>query len=527
MKPKPTEPDAVIGPNGTLPAKARIDTGQMLNVIWRRGSDGVGILGRLPRPDDPPDVNGNPRKWVELAGIRLRDPAHRQALLDLVAQGELDTDAYISLNAFRDEDWYLSPVTGKPTVARKETNCRWLNWLYADIDCGRPESDCVRQRMDAIDAQAIVERAAQNGLIPPVSVLAFTGRGLLVLWNIHDEREPYHGAYASGVNVAIYRKLNQYLQDVLRAAGLYVDEIYDAARVARVSQSINSKTQKLVNYRVWVHNNEWPTYTLPGIAKQIGYSDYARLSDDSLAEYRKRLKQARRPGTAPNRANSPRQQGQNAKSDMEIISIEMGGFRKRGSAFRWHGRDLRGYGRRRTLTMYAQFCHKAGYSQDDTLAEANKLAQSMVPPYPSDPRPEDIDTDSIVADVYRNRTPNIWQADKVCQCLGVTEELAEQLDLKWIAPKSLKKRRMTERTTRDDMRKARLSFLESIIDESRRVPSTGELAETYYLNGYCKTANRQTANRDINQICKKRGIRRPMAAVRNLAIIANQPHLDF
>ena len=174
-----------------------------------RGPDGLVSFSRKTAAE-----GWEPLGAVSITRVRDQFPEFRE---------EVQRDAYFSLNSahpnatFRAtrplEAW--EPTTeygpeetvlleGQKITVRKETryrthsaiglryagtsqaDLRWLNACYVDLDC-------TRIGVDLWSAYAGIGRAQDAGVIPPVSMLARSGRGWWLFWLLVDERNPADG----------------------------------------------------------------------------------------------------------------------------------------------------------------------------------------------------------------------------------------------------------------------------------------------------------------------------------------------
>lgn len=174
---------------------------------------------------------------------------------------DLERDAYFSLHGF----W-------KPTKAgrgilkgswRKTKNVRWLNAAWVDCDCYNVGATWAA-------AVGVVQGMQDEGLIPPASFLVRSGRGLWLLWLLRGEADSSLGERAYTRNVQLWAKVQNELASRLRILGADTTA-GDAARVARVPGSVNTKSGTRVAYLLQSTGQGLGfSYTLPELASRLG-----------------------------------------------------------------------------------------------------------------------------------------------------------------------------------------------------------------------------------------------------------------
>lgn len=180
----------------------------------------------------------------------------------------LERDAYFSLNAFYRPAHYPArntpPELGLKGAHRDNDSVRWLTANYVDIDCHA-------LGIKDYDAIASILKFQDEGLIPPASLINRSGRGIWLVWFLASEDgKGLQDAFPENIQLwaAVQREIGN------RLAGIGSDaNARDAARIARVPGSINSKSESRVCY--WIQANEHGqkyTYTLPSIASFFNVS---------------------------------------------------------------------------------------------------------------------------------------------------------------------------------------------------------------------------------------------------------------
>lgn len=172
------------------------------------------------------------------------------------------------------------PTTGLPLVEHSNSTLRWLNVAYADLDC-------YKLNLTVGDALGALVTMQDNGDLPPVSLLARSGRGLWAFWLLRDVLNPddgerlVHGAmhkpntpqratrhalrdYAA-VQSAIVRKLEHLGADL---------GAVDGPRYAPVPGTKKTKAgSSQVLYWIQATDNGIPSYTLPELKAALNVQD--------------------------------------------------------------------------------------------------------------------------------------------------------------------------------------------------------------------------------------------------------------
>lgn len=478
--------------------------------------DPGGFIGfvRKPDPAAPPrlDRNGKPYTFENLLSIRADD---LRSMFPALAHW-LTHDSYVTVNAYYRPAPYPNRRTGLPDVWRKEKHLRSLTACYADIDSGRPESEEPGAALTWRQAQHEAEALADAGVIPQPSIMARSGRGVYLFWLLRDEHEPDKLPHAWPEKVQLYKACNRALNDRLRAHALPADPAaIDAARVLRVPGSIHTKALRRVRYVIQLdERGRGFVYTLPELAAAL---DLPALDGD-LPEATRRLarpaqyRRVKAPGAAPLRSHGVAALNALRASDLRTLEQHRGGFLKRGAKYPDGSTSP---GRRFTLTLYANFLRGSGADQAATLAALRSMAANMRPPYPDEPgdqTPED-----LTAAEYATSSRRKYKNDTLCALLGVSADLARELDLQTIRPLDVATEADQARPLQADVIRARREWLRLyMLDHggdwtAQRVVNLSALAPAPY-----SWRNRQTANQDLNAIgYKVRGPgRRPRKAAR-------------
>lgn len=470
-----------------------------LSSILTLHRDPKGYIGfvRKPDPEHPAlDKHGKPRAFETLFSIRADElETMFPAFADWLAK-----DSYLTINAYYRPAPYRSQATGWPDVWRKEKYLATLNACYADIDCGRPESAEPGAALEWRQAQYEAVVLADSGIIPQPSIMARSGRGVYLIWLLRDEKDPAKPPRAWPEKIPLYKQCNRELVTRIRTHALPADKAaIDAARVLRTPGSVHSKSGRRVEYIVQLDQaGRGFVYTLAEIASFLKLPDTDTAgalppATRALArppEYRR----VKHPGSAPLR--SVGKVKLHALRALDLLTLEncRDGFMRRGEKY---ADGSTSPGRRFVLTLYACFLRGAGETPESATAALLKMAANMKPPYPSDPAADDPPIEAIVRQEYESKTRK-WSNQKLCALLGITAELARDLELKTILPQEVAHEADQARPLRAERVEARRDFARQYLERYGRISARG-LANVYKAAGFVG-ANAQTANDDLNAL---------------------------
>ena len=458
--------------------------------------DEKGFIGFVRKPQDPQlDKHGKPKVWENLFSIRVED---LRAMLPAFAQW-LAQDSYFTVCSYYRQAPYLNRATGLPDVWRKEKYLRKLTTCFTDIDSGRPESEEPGAALDYRQVWYEAGVLADRGVIPQPSIMARSGRGVYLFWLLKDEKDPARPPHAWPEKLQLYKLCNRALNTRIRTHGLPADKAaIDAARVLRTPGSIHRKTGRRVEYIVQLDEaGRGFVYTLPELATLLELPAPAGelpAATRSLAARPPQYRRVKNPGSAPLRSHG--QQKLQALRAQDLITIETwrGGFKRRGQKYNDGSTSP---GRRYILTLYAGFLRGARETPEATMAALRAMAKNMRPSYPSDSPSEDPPIESIVQAEYASKTRR-WGNKKLCALLGITAEIARDLELQTIRPPDVAREADQARPLRADLVEARREFARQYLEKYRHVTARG-LANAYHHANFIG-ANRQTANEDLNAL---------------------------
>ena len=417
----------------------------------------------------------------------------------------LTHDAYMTVHAYHRAAPYPNRQTGLPDVWRKEKHLRSLTACYADIDSGRPESDEPGGALSWRQAQHQAEALADAGIIPQPSIMARSGRGVYLFWLLRDEKEPTELPHAWPEKVELYKTCNRALNERLRAHQLPADKsAVDAARVLRVPGSIHRKALRRVRYVIQLDDHGTGfVYTLPELAAAL---DVAALDGDLPDQTRKlarpaQYRKVKNPGAAPLRSHGTLALNALRAQDLLTLSQVRGGFLKRGMKYPDGSTST---GRRFVLTLYANFLRGSGADQAAALDALRSMAANMKPaPWPDEPG--DQTPDNLVEEEYSTVRRRRWTNAKLCALLGVSADLARELDLKTIRPREVATEADQARPYKADVIQARREWLRDYIDTHPNPGGGGRWTARKVRDALTPFSpypwqNHVTANQDLNAI---------------------------
>ena len=471
-------------------------------ILWLHRDPG-GYIGfvRKPDPAAPPrlDPKGKPYEWEHVAMIRADDL--RQTFPALIQY--LTQDSYFTVHSFYRPQFWRSKLTGYPDVRRLETNALWLTACYADVDCGRPESEDPAARMDWLQALVRVEAAMESGVIPQASIMARSGRGVYLFWMLRDAKDPEKLPHSWPEAIEAYKRVNKALQARLHdQAQLPVDlRAFDVARVLRNPGTLHSKTAgRRATYWLRGDRRGGFVYSLPELAT---FLDLPALKGDLPEETRKlarpaQYRKVKEPGSAPLRSHGPLKLNAQRAQDLLTLQAHRGGFLKRGMKY---PDGTTSPGRRFTLTLYANFLRGSGLDQAAALDALRSMAANMRPPWPDEPGDPTIE--ALAEAEYSTAKRRRWKNPKLCALLGISAALAQDLELRTIRPLDVALDADRERPTQRELVQARREWLRQYIVEHGGNWTGARVMRLSSISPY-PWNNRMTATADLNAVAPDR-----------------------
>ena len=406
-------------------------------------------------------------------------------------QLEISTDLYFTVNSYFKPGRSRMPSTGLKYGLRDEKYLSHLNALYVDFDIGRGDGYVWE------DAAIELLKLQRDKIIPPFSLIATSGRGCYAVWLLTDPSTG-EGIKATPANIRHYKNLHKALH-ALMPKWLKPDaRAIDAARVLRMSQTLNSKSGTPVQWFM-VGNAR---YTLPEmeIRLRTGKQPHLQL----LPEY-----EAPAPGPRPiigrnlypaRRAGYDAVNAQRAQ-DIETIEQYRGGFLHGGLTYEDGHRSP---GRRFLLSLYCQYLFALDIHPTEIKSRVRDMAARCYPAYPSDV--SDVDLKNIFQGIFSKDKDAFYKNlknDAFHDLLGVSflpEHIRNQLQtLKADIPAPKESERIKQR------RKA----VQAILRESGNIrPTPEEIARLVAIQGHTKPSGKpyglRTIKSDIAYLKKKK-----------------------
>ena len=385
--------------------------------IHRGDPDGyVGYMAKKP------DGSG---LWP-VGAVKVRDV--REMLPGVLAHF-IGHDGYFTVNSL----WKAGAVwkkTGLPYLLRRENMLLELAACYADLDVGRPEEESKHPgaALDWQAAQIEALRRQREGIIPPFSMMACSGRGVYLFWLLRDDREPDKLPRAYPSAIIRYKAVNKALHT--RLYGLAPDlNAFDAVRVLKHPGTIATKVMRRVTYSLTVQADSGGrlTYSLPELETLLHLDapapslpadvrDKARPQLYTREPYRK----TKLPGSRPQNRKAYNRTNELRAQDLETVEAWRGGWLHAGKAY---PDGFVSPGRGLMLRLYAGWLRGSGKDGGAVLDAVRRMAANCKPPYPSDPG--DMRLEQIAADTFspdrRRHVKNVKNSN-LTGWLGISDQ---------------------------------------------------------------------------------------------------------
>lgn len=179
---------------------------------------------------------------------------------------DLVRDSFLSINAAHRMARGSKGQIGRPD--HKQETLRYLCACYCDIDF-------YRKGLTEREALVHVQELVQNGHLPAFSAVVRSGRGVWLVWLLHDEKNrlgAHLGAYGdNSINhLQLHRKINQEIGRRLAPIGADPAAV-DGARYIRVPESFRNDVEEWVHWDWQKHTDQTPdSYTLRQLAEELG-----------------------------------------------------------------------------------------------------------------------------------------------------------------------------------------------------------------------------------------------------------------
>lgn len=374
----------------------------------------------------------------------------------------LASDAFMSVNAY----WHpkRNPHYLSAAQCRKPNRLRYLCACFADLDfykLGLTYGQVIGTIVDYQD----------GGVIPPVSIIIRSGRGVWLVWLLRDSKNAMLAPRAWPEKQQQYRCVQQRIHECLANLGA---DAQDALRLLRVPGSIHTVSGERVRYFVQADDAGCCfSYTLDEIVAHFGL----RRADWS---HRLALKT---PERSSSRRSSRRWRGPKAlteyrmKDFVRLLGLRRGGFDK-GC-------------RNRAALYYAWLLKCRRIPKDDALRKVTNLGTACRPPLSAAEC-----RDAVKSGYSRNWTSGIAKAtakhappsikyQTVSDWLDIKPEEAAQL--KKYPPASRFGRKQTQATPRPTRRRLaqdRRSKIRRIVAENGVVPSLRKMRQLLIEAGH-------------------------------------------
>lgn len=464
---------------------------------------------KYPENEPPQDLDpepilnihrGNPEGYIaflakgepgghakNIAAVKVKEV--REMLPGILAQ-YVSYDGYFTVNSYYQAGG-LWKKTGFHYPLRKEKNLLELAACYADLDIGRPET------IDFEEGRMKADALQREGLIPPYSIMANSGRGMYLFWLLKDDKNPEGLPRAYPATIKRYKQVNKALHK--RLYELEPDlKAHDAARILRIPGSIHRKTLRKVHYILQADiNRQLMAYTLPELEEYLHLQTPELSLPEPVREkarpqiytrepktYRKTQQRGKYPARIAGfkRLNALRSQ------DLETIEHWRGGFLHAGEKY---PDGFTSPGRAFMLNLYAQFLKTAGETRHSVEKAVKTMARNCRPAFPSDPSDPPLaeiinNTFSGKPGKYYGRVYN-W---KLCAWLGINEYTDPELlnELETILPAGLKDQRLLELPKQSDFSSARRESIRQQIAGAYKLPSLRKMARFLEATGHTNPA---------------------------------------
>lgn len=433
-------------------------------------------------------------------------------------------DAFFSVHSQKTAG-SLIPATGLPYAPLHENNVRYLNSCHADIDCGRADDPDPQKRIAPTLAIAICLEAIERGYLPPLSMFAYSGRGVYLFWILRDPTQQYNAENAWAERVGLWVKIQEAIGNVLKKCHLPWDRQVKAVnQVLRVPGSINPKAQRPTRFYIQHAANGTPVYSLNEMAKffKIGSLHIGQAGPPLLEDSKFKKPKTRN----PNKRKGYISVGQRMADDWREIARYFQGW-------------TQGH-RRKSLERYAAFLLQAGKTGNTILTYVQEMASNCVPPYPTF-KTDDPPLTKIVAGVIhsgRRRFKVKFLLDYLNGPNGalgknkkeLTIEIARELDLKTIIPAAYKQElKRTDKQTRLQLANRRQNLIRSWLKENGRegTPPSCRSMVKIFANKNWGQYSYMTIFRDYAKIGIVRAPGSPGRPKKDLTAVNEESNLPF
>ena len=278
-----------------------------------------------------------------------------------------------------------SPATGLAHFRHTNETIRWLNCCFVDLDC-------YRLGLDVGQALGGMVALQDEGIIPPATMFARSGRGVWAFWLLVDSLNPTEGVAmvhsvphtpntpqrATESMRRTFGVVQSQLADRLRHLGADLQAL-DAARFAPIPGTVKTRPgmpdARVAYWLQGLANGQCPAYTLPDLAAALRVTrprpgrSGVWVSDPAIARSK-----------TPEADKNPELQARgqrgwlarwrgDLKDFQTIVEMRGGGFRQ--------GQRNRG------AWLLVLLSRRAGVAESDMVTALENYAAACTPPLPS------------------------------------------------------------------------------------------------------------------------------------------------
>ena len=187
---------------------------------------------------------------VRIDNLQTCFPQYREQLLK---------DSFVAINA----DWRLARGKGRWGYPFHRTDSlRYLCACYVDLDYYK-----LGLQFGTVFGAVISYQ--DQGKIPPASIIVRSGRGMWLLWLLHDPKKPYQAQGAFPEKIDLYLRVERAIVDRLSDLGADV-AARCAVRRIRIPGSFHTGSEQHVQWWIQGKESNGYSYTLAELAKAFG-----------------------------------------------------------------------------------------------------------------------------------------------------------------------------------------------------------------------------------------------------------------
>ncbi|RYF51064.1 MAG: hypothetical protein EOO38_04145, partial [Cytophagaceae bacterium] len=225
-----------------------------------------------------PLIQSTPGAIIPLHYKRAEDTSDKLPALGGLTLVEWETHSDLICEKSKENLWFgLNACSqGKGKTAHKLRyqlrtlpQIKHLNAVCIDLDVGRPDGPPEAQMSQQEALQAVCD-AVIDGIVPTPTFYVYSGRGLYIVWMLHDENDPSKKPKATDETRTSYGKVSEKLTAMF--GHLAADKANNnATRLLRVPGSINTKNDQRVMWHIWPNEaGQLASYSLEELAEGLG-----------------------------------------------------------------------------------------------------------------------------------------------------------------------------------------------------------------------------------------------------------------